>query len=532
MNVTHKRLIERWAQEILLDYAKKIGQPIRIPIPIFDIAETFFNLKVDTEKFRGKFDDISAITIPAKNWILLNNDHSFSRRRYSLAHELAHWLTEEYPNTHKSEREWNFGYLQTNNTNLRERNAEYFAAAILMPKGLLQELIKQIRVENSEYIPHLAELLGVSDSALDIRIKQVYYNGAEDPEEKRFNDIFLSACYHPIIQYPSPTLHRYTLVLPPSIIDNRIIRYLQDAARNREHLYFVVDRNHLKYLDSLMEFKYGEGFLICKNIQKELDYFRQSDDVRIIDLQKRDSYYQVLNNISRKDLLKTQLLIYTRDTDNVIPEKQLELTSVTPYIHSSKYPNKRDDAKKYIKICHDKGKKVVIVTGCFDLITDTHIRFLKEAKGRGDVLVVGIESDQRVRAFKGPLRPVNTESQRMEVINALQCVDFSFVIHGYPQQNVTQFYYRLHRCLGADILAVTEGDPYTEDRRHEIESAGGHLAVIQIFPQDGRTTSVLRKFLEETIISDIVFLKKHKLYEWVNKDKNLIKQPRLPLFDE
>jgi D-beta-D-heptose 7-phosphate kinase/D-beta-D-heptose 1-phosphate adenosyltransferase len=59
----------------------------------------------------------------------------------------------------------------------------------------------------------------------------------------------------------------------------------------------------------------------------------------------------------------------------------------------------------------------------FDLLHPGHIRYLKEARALGDVLIVAINSDRSVRANKGPERPINPERERAEVLQALGCVD-------------------------------------------------------------------------------------------------------------
>lgn len=71
-----------------------------------------------------------------------------------------------------------------------------------------------------------------------------------------------------------------------------------------------------------------------------------------------------------------------------------------------------------------KGKKVVLTNGCFDLIHLGHIRYLEQAKGLGDILVVGLNSDDSVRGLKGKGRPITNESERAEVLAALECVDY------------------------------------------------------------------------------------------------------------
>lgn len=71
--------------------------------------------------------------------------------------------------------------------------------------------------------------------------------------------------------------------------------------------------------------------------------------------------------------------------------------------------------------------KIVFTNGCFDLLHVGHVRYLKEAKALGDLLVVGINSDDSVRKLKGPTRPVQNESDRAEILSSLGAVDFTVV---------------------------------------------------------------------------------------------------------
>ncbi|HXG53397.1 MAG TPA: D-glycero-beta-D-manno-heptose 1-phosphate adenylyltransferase [candidate division Zixibacteria bacterium] len=70
------------------------------------------------------------------------------------------------------------------------------------------------------------------------------------------------------------------------------------------------------------------------------------------------------------------------------------------------------------------GRKVVFTNGCFDLLHRGHLHVLREAKARGDLLVVGVNSDRSVRGLKGPGRPILSEEERLELIAALEMVDY------------------------------------------------------------------------------------------------------------
>lgn len=96
-----------------------------------------------------------------------------------------------------------------------------------------------------------------------------------------------------------------------------------------------------------------------------------------------------------------------------------------------------------------QGKKVVFTNGCFDIIHKGHVRYLRQAKKLGDVLIVALNSDRSVSLIK-PGRPVNSERDRAEVLGALQMVDYVTVFDERTP-------YKLIRALKPDVL-VKGGD--------------------------------------------------------------------------
>jgi D-glycero-beta-D-manno-heptose 1-phosphate adenylyltransferase len=70
------------------------------------------------------------------------------------------------------------------------------------------------------------------------------------------------------------------------------------------------------------------------------------------------------------------------------------------------------------------GARIVFTNGCFDLLHLGHIRYLEAARQLGDLLVVAVNSDSSVGRIKGPLRPINPEACRAEIVAALHCVDY------------------------------------------------------------------------------------------------------------
>lgn len=74
-----------------------------------------------------------------------------------------------------------------------------------------------------------------------------------------------------------------------------------------------------------------------------------------------------------------------------------------------------------------KQQKIVFTNGCFDILHRGHVFYLQEAKKRGDILIVGLNSDSSVKRLKGDTRPINTELDRAAVLEALKCIDYIVV---------------------------------------------------------------------------------------------------------
>ena len=122
------------------------------------------------------------------------------------------------------------------------------------------------------------------------------------------------------------------------------------------------------------------------------------------------------------------------------------------------------------------GDERVVVTGVFDLLHVGHVRFLCAARELGSRLVVGVESDARVRRWKGPDRPIQAQEDRCELLSALRVVDEVFVIEG--ERVEPDYYVELLRPLHARYLAVTANDPFLEAKRAAMAEIGVELRVV------------------------------------------------------
>ena len=132
------------------------------------------------------------------------------------------------------------------------------------------------------------------------------------------------------------------------------------------------------------------------------------------------------------------------------------------------------------------GNKLVFTNGCFDLLHPGHIRTLEAARKLGDVLVVGLNSDNGVRQLKGPGRPIFPERERAEILAALECVDAVVIFDELtPQKTIA--------ALLPDVL-VKGGDwPVNQIvGREEVEAAGGQVVSVEI-ASGYSTTAMLQK---------------------------------------
>ena len=85
------------------------------------------------------------------------------------------------------------------------------------------------------------------------------------------------------------------------------------------------------------------------------------------------------------------------------------------------------ELENVITFYKNQNKKIVFTNGCFDLLHVGHVRYLKQAKSLGDILIVGINTDASVQKNKGPTRPIQNENDRAEILVSLESVDHSIL---------------------------------------------------------------------------------------------------------
>ena len=146
-----------------------------------------------------------------------------------------------------------------------------------------------------------------------------------------------------------------------------------------------------------------------------------------------------------------------------------------------------ESGKSFLKEHH--RHRVVFTNGCFDIIHSGHVAYLNQAKLLGDVLFVGLNSDQSVQRLKGKSRPIVEEQDRKEVLENLRCVDFVEIFN----QDTP---YELIKSVRPNIL-VKGGDWDAKDivGSDIVQSYGGQVLSLQ-FRKDRSTTNIIQKIQE------------------------------------
>jgi len=132
------------------------------------------------------------------------------------------------------------------------------------------------------------------------------------------------------------------------------------------------------------------------------------------------------------------------------------------------------------------GLRVVFTNGCFDLIHRGHVEMLAEARSFGDALIVGLNSDEGVRALKGPNRPLFSQEDRAALLSAFECISYVCI---FDEKSVES----LVCAIIPDVLV--KGGDYSEENvigREVVMSNGGRVEIMSLWP-DTSTTQLIEK---------------------------------------
>jgi D-glycero-beta-D-manno-heptose 1-phosphate adenylyltransferase len=119
----------------------------------------------------------------------------------------------------------------------------------------------------------------------------------------------------------------------------------------------------------------------------------------------------------------------------------------------------------------NRGKRIVFTNGCFDILHRGHVSYLAEARKLGDVLLIGLNSDESVRRLKGPQRPINNQDDRLYVLSQLKAVDFvevfqedtplNLILKVRPKVLVKGGDWKIDQIVGAHEVLADGGDVFS-----------------------------------------------------------------------
>jgi rfaE bifunctional protein nucleotidyltransferase chain/domain len=132
----------------------------------------------------------------------------------------------------------------------------------------------------------------------------------------------------------------------------------------------------------------------------------------------------------------------------------------------------RQELVEFVNNARNRGEKIILTNGCFDILHVGHVRYLAGAKSLGGIVIVGINSDEQVRRLKGDARPLQKQDERAEIVASIVHVDAVTI---FDEPTVEE----LIRSIRPDIHA--KGTDYTETsvpERDIVLSIGGRVAIV------------------------------------------------------
>ena len=128
--------------------------------------------------------------------------------------------------------------------------------------------------------------------------------------------------------------------------------------------------------------------------------------------------------------------------------------------------------KETISHCKGLGLRIVLTQGTYDMVHIGHARYFEEAKKYGDILVIGVDSDEKVRARKGPERPVVPQEERLEMVAHLRPVDVVVL------KELLHPKWHLIKTVRPDVLIATK-ETYNQKQLKELKKYCGEVIVLE-----------------------------------------------------
>lgn len=147
------------------------------------------------------------------------------------------------------------------------------------------------------------------------------------------------------------------------------------------------------------------------------------------------------------------------------------------------------------------GHRIVCTVGSWDMLHIGHLRYLNRAKSLGDVLIVGVDSDRGIKSYKGPLRPIIPENERLEMLSYQSCVDYVTPVDDIDDKGNWQ--YSIIKSVPVDVFVAVEGNSYSEEQKKTIGELCPHLEVLPRQAESTSTTDVIQNVLKGHLLDMI-----------------------------
>ncbi len=148
----------------------------------------------------------------------------------------------------------------------------------------------------------------------------------------------------------------------------------------------------------------------------------------------------------------------------------------------------------HLHIWRSNHSRLVLVTGVFDLLHIEHARFLKKAKALGDVLLVGVETDERVKRIKGPRRPIHPLHIRIEQLESLKSVDTAFVLPDRFDDPAA--WLDLLQHINPHVYVASSNSTHLANKQALCAQAHIHFRIIEAEHPTVSSTKIEQKLLE------------------------------------
>ena len=148
----------------------------------------------------------------------------------------------------------------------------------------------------------------------------------------------------------------------------------------------------------------------------------------------------------------------------------------------------------FVKAMKEVGCRIVVTIGSWDMLHIGHVRYLIEAKKKGDILIVGVDTDRAIKLYKGPLRPVVPEGERCEMLTYQDCVDVVTLVDDVDEKGVWQ--YGLLETVNPDVF-VAVVDSYPPEQLADIKIRCGELIILPRQAEDTSTSNMIQNTLKK-----------------------------------